>query len=268
VQTIRPLAIDELARAYRAAEPFPFFTVDGFLEPAFAAEVAAAYPSYEEAARIGKVFESVHEHKKIQITEADRFPLPVRRLSSALADPEFLAALSAITGIERLLADDTLSGGGMHQTGPRGRLDVHVDFNLLGDRRLHRRLNILLYLNPRWEKEWGGSLELWDPAVTVRQHTIAPLFNRCVVFETSATSFHGVEAVACPPPMTRKSFAGYYYTAEAPAGWDGRRHGTRFRSRPGERLATWIRTPIARAGARWRRSVARLTSGVKRIAGS
>ena len=112
MQTIRPLPIDELTRAYRAAEPFPFFTVDGFLEPAFAAEVAAAYPSYEEAARIGKVFESAHEHKKIQITDSARFPTPVKKLNDALGHPDFLKQLEEITGIQGLLYDDELHGGG------------------------------------------------------------------------------------------------------------------------------------------------------------
>ena len=43
----------------------------------------------------------------------------------------------------------------MHLTGPGGRLDVHVDFNFLPERKLHRRLNLLFYLNPVWEEASG-----------------------------------------------------------------------------------------------------------------
>ena len=39
-------------------------------------------------------------------------------------------------GIPNLLADDQLVGGGIHETGPRGHLDVHVDFNYIAERDL------------------------------------------------------------------------------------------------------------------------------------
>ena len=46
---IQPLNREELRRQFREAEPFPFVAIDGFLDPAFAREVAAAYPDYAEA---------------------------------------------------------------------------------------------------------------------------------------------------------------------------------------------------------------------------
>ena len=118
--------------------------------------------------------------------------------------------------IPNLLADPELVGGGMHQTGPRGHLDVHIDFNFIPERSLHRRLNILVYFNKDWKREWGGEIELWDEHVKTCVHSFSPLFNRCVVFETNEVSYHGVTAVKCPEDRSRKSFAAYYYTKEAP----------------------------------------------------
>lgn len=259
---IRPLDVRRLASEFRAAQPFPFVQIDEFLDPDFAREVVAAYPGFDQAAKLGRTFESVNEHRKIQVTDSRLFPPPVKRLHDAIASREFLGALEVVTGIPQLLADATMAGGGMHQTGPRGRLDVHVDFNLLGERKLHRRLNILIYLNPVWEREWGGFLELWDADVKVRHHAIAPILNRCVIFETSQTSYHGVEQVTCPKDVTRRSFAGYYYTVEAPARWDGTSHSTVFHARPDERVKGWLLMPFERAGARLGRSL----SGIKRSA--
>jgi hypothetical protein len=102
-----------------------------------------------------------------------------------------------------------------------------------------------------WERGWGGNVELWDRDVKVCYHSLEPILSRCVIFETSEISFHGVEAVTCPAGMTRKSFAGYYYTAEAPAGWDGAVHSTLFRARPDERVKGLVLMPLERLQKTW-----------------
>jgi len=171
----------------------------------------------------------------------------VRRLNELLCAPSFIEDLEYITGIDNLLYDPELEGGGMHLTGPRGRLDVHIDFNYVEERRLHRRLNILIYLNEGWADEWGGAVELWDKEVQRCVYSAKPLLNRCVVFATSNISFHGVEPVTCPQTTQRMSFAAYYYTKEAPAHWDGTKHSTVFRARPYERIRGYVLMPFQRA---------------------
>ena len=78
----------------------------------------------------------------------------------------------------------------------------------------------------------------------VRHHVFVPAFNRCVLFQTGTVSYHGVARVTCPKDRRRRSFAGYYYTAEAPEGWDGTTHGTEFRARPDERLKGRVLMPL------------------------
>src|SRR5205823_4330439 len=171
------------------------------------------------------------------------FPEPIAALNRALAAPEFCDLLSQVFKIPGLLPDEQLVGGGMHQTGPRGHLDVHVDFNYIEKRQLHRRLNILIYFNKDWRPEWGGNIELWDKNVKFCHQSLSPIFNRCVVFATNEISFHGVTAVNCPAGGSRKSFAAYYYTREAPAHWDGRSHSTIFKARPDEVLKGAVLMP-------------------------
>jgi len=243
---IRPLDVDKLRAEFTAAQPYRYLTVDGFLDQAAVEELAVSYPTFESAVRMGLTFKTVNEQKKVQVTDAALFPAPVRRLNDALASPDFLARLSDITGIPDLLADDQLEGGGMHVTGAGGRLDVHVDFNYLEQRRLHRRLNLLLYLNPEWQESWGGHIELWDPAVKTCGHRSQPTLNRCLIFETSEISFHGVAPVSCPPGIERRSFACYFYTREAPPGWRGVAHSTVFKARPNERLRGYVAMPAER----------------------
>jgi hypothetical protein len=83
--------------------------------------------------------------KKTQVTDSKQFPKPLRDFNDALASPKFTETVSWIFGIPDLLPDPELDGGGLHQTGSRGRLDVHVDFTYIAARKLHRRLNILIY---------------------------------------------------------------------------------------------------------------------------
>jgi len=264
---IAQLDIAALRQRFRAAQPFPFVMIDGFLEPAFALEVARAYPRYEEAEKLGRTFKAVNEYRKIQITDPTHFPAPVRALADAMAEKSFLATLSAISGTKDLLWDRSFAGGGMHQTGNHGLLDVHVDFNQLAATGAYRRLNLLLYLNEVWKPEWGGALELWDRDVKTCCHTIEPVLNRCVIFETSDHSFHGVTAVTCPPDLTRNSFAIYCYTQQAPAGWDGRSHSTVFKARPDQRLKRHILMPAERLGHRFEEGVRRAKRLVKKLIG-
>ena len=244
---INPIDREELRARVATAQPFPHFKIDNFLAPAFADEVEASFPSFEQAQDLGKGFSAVNERKKIQIVDSEKFPDPIRRLHAALADPQWLELLSYVMDIPNMIADPKLTGGGIHMTGSRGHLDVHVDFNYIEDRDLHRRANILVYMNKDWQENWGGNVELWDQNVKKCHHSLSPIFNRCVVFATSEISYHGVTAVQCPDDRARKSFAAYYYTKEAPAGWDGTKHSTIFKARPSEKLKGALLMPGEKA---------------------
>jgi Rps23 Pro-64 3,4-dihydroxylase Tpa1-like proline 4-hydroxylase len=243
-ECLNPIDPDALREQVLKSEPVPNFCIDNFLKEDFAREVAASYPSYQESLEMGRSFKAVNEVGKVQVTDSKRFAPAVAKLNDTLASPEFLALMSHAMGIPNLLADAELVGGGIHQTGPRGHLDVHVDFNYIEDRRLHRRLNILVYLNEGWRPEWGGEIELWDSEVKVCHRRFSPIFNRCVVFETNEISYHGVTAVKCPPDVARKSFAAYYYTNEAPAHWTGKSHSTIFKARPDEVFKGAVLMPV------------------------
>ena len=231
---LNDLDFDALRQRMREAPGFPHFCIDDFLDPAFAEEVHDAFPAYQEAERLGKSFAAVNEKRKTQITDVRRFPAPIRELHEILASDRFVAQMSFMSGIENLVADPLLAGGGIHETNQGGHLDVHVDFNFNEQSGLYRRLNILVYFNKDWQESYGGYLDLWDADVERCLGRFAPAFNRAAGFATSAISWHGVTPVRCPPARMRKSFAAYYYTQEPPPGWDGVKHSTVFRARPDE----------------------------------
>lgn len=244
----RDLNTAELREQFRSAQPFPSIVIDDFLDADFARAMARSYPDFEVARELGFEFNAVNEKRKVQVTDEARFPDPVKQFAQLAASPEFRKLLSEISGIDDLLWDDTYAGAGMHLTASSGRLDVHVDFNRLESTGWHRRLNLLLFLNERWEDEWGGKLELWDKDVTQCAHSLKPIFNRLVLFETSEISFHGVTPIKCPPDTARKSFALYYYSEQAPPGVaPDKVHSTVFRARPEEYVRGHVLMPLSRA---------------------
>ena len=66
---------------------------------------------------------------------------------------------------------------------------MHIDFNFHKRLRLDRRINLIVYLNRDWREEYNGHLELWDRTMTRCVRKVLPVFNRCVVFSTTDTSY-------------------------------------------------------------------------------
>ncbi len=130
----------------------------------------------------------------------------------------FVRWLEQLTGIEHLLPDPHLVGGGLHLSGPGDHLGIHADFNWHEGLQAHRRLNLLIYLTDQpWQPEWGGALELWSTDGNQRVRTVEPLFNRAALFSTRSDTFHGhPQPWAAPHGIFRQSLALYYYTTQRP----------------------------------------------------
>jgi hypothetical protein len=157
-----------------------------------------------------------HNENKAGLSKRSLFPPTLGEAVDAFNSPEFVEWLSQLVGIPHLLADHMLEGGGLHQSGRGGFLNVHTDFSMHHyHKHWRRRVNLILYLNPGWREEWGGGLELWDNAMRQCVVKYAPLLNHAVIFTTDDRSLHGFpDPLTCPDTQSRKSLALYYYTAE------------------------------------------------------
>lgn len=229
----------EIARAKASehvkASPFPHTVIDGLFPEAMLRSVLGEFPAPRSEG-----WERYDDplQRKLGTRHEDRLGPNTRLLLRELNAAPFVHFLETLTGIEGLVADPWLDGGGLHQIERGGMLKVHVDFNKHDRLRLDRRLNVLLYLNDDWDESWGGHLELWDTEMRRAERKVAPLFNRMVVFDTTDFANHGhPEPLACPPERQRRSIALYYYSNGRPAHEvRGGTHTTIFRRRPGERI--------------------------------
>lgn len=209
----------ELAALFQIARPFKHVVIDGFLDPVFCRQLVDEFPAYDPAR-----FRNAHGHAgKARHEDVKGLGPAYERLDSLVSSGTFRGFIGSLTGIPGLLHDPSYLGAGAHENLDDMELDPHVDFTLHPKSGLYRRVNLLLYLNPEWDDAWGGSLELhedpWRPAGADRVKRIAPLFNRCVIFETGDSSWHGFEALRLPAggPVSRRSFALYLYAEEKPA---------------------------------------------------
>ena len=203
---------EALSAAHRDADPFPHTLLDNFLPVAVANLALEHFP--REALSSDRMFEGGYagQHKR-QIMPED-CDGGARQLFHFFNSRSMLEFLEGLTGIEGLISDPYFVGGGFHETARGGKLGIHADFRINDRLHLHRRLNVIIYLNEGWRAEWGGSLELWDRGMKSKRREVVPLFNRCVIFNTDADSFHGhPDPLMAPEGVSRRSIALYYYTA-------------------------------------------------------
>ncbi len=223
------------AERYRGNSPFAHIAIDDFLE------FQAAEDAYREIVASEVPREKINYSTYLKYRQSDRSRIgpAVGGVIDELNSARFVSFLERLTGISGLLVDPTLEGGGIHRIGRGGFLKIHTDFNFHRVSGLHRRLNILLYLNPEWEESWGGAIELWHTDMSRRGAAYPPVWNRAVIFSTTDESYHGhPDPLSSPEDIFRNSIALYYYTKDLPA--DGyrfeRSEMTNYQPRPGERF--------------------------------
>jgi hypothetical protein len=224
-------------RRYANASPFPHLIIDDFLPNDEAHECARAFPFSDEKTWTNYVH--VNE-RKYGLDKRSSIPSRIIQLIEGLQNREFVQALSTLTSIPGLIADEQLTGGGLHQIHPGGFLNIHSDFLIHPLRpHLERRINLILFLSDDWQESYGGDLELWNKEMTQCVTRIAPKFNRCVIFTTNEYSYHGCpEKLMGPPAFSRKSLALYYYTEYANA---PEKQFTNYQARPGDkRFLIWL----------------------------
>jgi hypothetical protein len=230
---------------YRAGVPFPHIVMDNLIPPEVLEAVLKEFPAPNDID--WRTFRDAEQNGKLAAERDDLIGPMTRHLLSQMNAAGFMEFLDGITSIDGLIPDPYFKGGGLHQTVPGGFLGVHADFNYYKRLKLERRVNMLLYLNKDWKEEYGGYLELWNKDMSASVQKIAPVFNRMVIFSTTDTAYHGhPDPLTCPPHMSRKSLALYYYTV--PTKEVSAAHSTLFRTRPGEAVqsVSSLRTVLKR----------------------
>jgi len=192
----------------------PFIIIDNFLQKTIAENVLVEISNFDKQflnTSRDYIF-AKNKFEKSRITDLGMYS---QKLNDYLISNSFQNFLRDLTGIKNLLVDDTFHGGGLHLGGKHSFLDLHTDFTYHPIKKyMKRELNILIYLNRNWKKDYGGQLILKHKK-TGKSIKIDPLFNRCVIMKTYDLSLHGYEPINFPDGLYRTSIAAYaYYPAK------------------------------------------------------
>jgi len=213
---INKLNIQKLGSLFNSNKDFSYVVINDFFESDVANYLSDHFPRMNE---MPTLFKEPMSYKG-QLSDIKKYWPKFNKHFNYLQSQKFRSLISKITGIPDLIQDDLLAGAGLHQSPKSGFLDIHVDANKHPfDKSLHRRINIIIYLNKNWKNKYGGAIELWKdknlkPGQLIEK--ISPTFNRAVIFATTRKSWHGVEKINCPNSISRKSIALYYYTKDRP----------------------------------------------------
>lgn len=200
---------EALRKRYAASTPFPHVVIDNLFETRFLEAILDDY-----GAGFG---EWIHYKTADEIKTGTRpnahLGNGATRYFDVIHRGRFTQFLSHVTGIDGLLPDPSLFGGGLHEIRTGGRFSHHVDFNRHPVTRLENRLVLITYLNKDWIAAYGGSLELCDVDTRACVAEVVPIFGRSILFSQSAASLHGHPVpVQAPDGRPRRSVAAYYYT--------------------------------------------------------
>jgi len=114
-----------LCDEYRANSPSPHIYLADFLEDDTACMIARDFPS---PAAPGWTYYKHQNENKLGMTQRSMFPGVLGKVVDELNSPEFVEWISDLTGISGLVSDPALDGGGLHQAGRGGFLNLHADF--------------------------------------------------------------------------------------------------------------------------------------------
>jgi len=218
-----------LAAQYKGRKPYDYGCFDNFLPLEILERVR------EEALSMGsKDPEHASGNEKLKTSfTPDYLPNYTKAVFHALNSRPFIQFLEQMSGIKGLIPDPYFQGGGIHRTETGGFLGIHADFDHHPLMNLERRMNVLIYLNPDWKDEYGGSFEVWTNDMSQKVAGFAPVMNRMCCFSTGRDTMHGnPEAVNHPRNEPRLSIALYYYTATWQEGRTAQ--STVFKQRPGK----------------------------------
>jgi len=217
---------DDVLESYRRSfieHPARLVVLENVLVPQIADRLASFLASEAEFSPefgLYSIEGAVDEQQWLRAEDQDRF-FRLRKLAGTLRQfqmspnaltyvmfrkafqlPEFKAFFEAISGLTLGWSDDF----GAHSMVENDFLRPHSDDNR------NRRLALVIYLTPGWQRQFGGLLRVFHRDGTFTE--IEPRFNSMIAFDVLAAPAHLVTAVSAAGQRQRVSIGGWYHNTD------------------------------------------------------
>lgn len=202
---------------FNTTKPYPHTYQDSFLNEDFAKQLQDEILSIprNHFDRYENPFES-----KYTLRDKYAFPPLLKLLFDELQSESFLKELSEIMGTS-LILDTTRHYWGVHLYDNGDKLDIHTDAGIHPFLEKKKHCTIGIYLSKDYQESQGCHLEIWkgtscleNPVLQEKITSIAPIFNRMILFTCTDTAWHGnPEPLQCNE-NTKRIFLTLSYLSE------------------------------------------------------
>ncbi|OKH53137.1 2OG-Fe(II) oxygenase [Calothrix sp. HK-06] len=223
---------DKLRKQFKLEGKINSCYLDSLLDENDVREIYTAFPPKQEML----LLKDLREYKYVGI-QIDKYHPTLSEIIYAFQDPKVVNIVSEITGFTELFADEYLYAGGFSLMDNGCFLNPHLDNSHDKDRDKYRVLNLLYYVTPNWQEEYGGNLEIWDGGLKQPCRTIHSKFNRLVIMATNTKSLHSVSKIN---HQGQRCCVSNYYFSNQPVENHEYFHVTSFRGRPEQKLRDFI----------------------------
>jgi hypothetical protein len=214
-----PAQRERLHQKLLAASPFPHLVLENIFHPALLELVAEEFDMLSDDGWAD--IKTQYESTRRSVLGAALGPAS-QLYFDIINSGWFIDWLSSLSGVDYLLPDPKLFGGGLHESRTGATFAVHRDFNRHRHLGLKNEMVFITYLNKGWDPAWGSGLELWDKKQDRCVTTVQPEFGRTILLPHGPTSYHGhTKPLQAPDGRPRRSVAAYYYTSPLA----GKQHG-------------------------------------------
>jgi len=203
---------------YTNIAPYSHMYQDNFMDSTFATALRTEVLNISHDAwdRYENPFE-----QKFTLRDKFHFSPHLTALFDELTSDRFVAHLSNIVGYD-LILDETRNFWGVHKYGHGDKLDIHVDAGVHPTMGLKKQITLGIYLSYEWKPEYGCELEIWrgencvnnDAKLIEKVDSIAPMFNRLVLFTCDDYAWHGNPEPALCPPESKRIFITLSYLSK------------------------------------------------------
>jgi hypothetical protein len=158
-----------------------------------------------------KKFYLKRKSDKIEFLDYSIFYENSKKLIKILSEIKFIKFLQKKLDIKDKLYPDASKGfSGFNIVKKNGFLKTHADFNYNNNLKKYRTINLLIYFNSGWKKNYGGNLSFYDYGSNKKKYTFIAKNNRCLIFLTNKFTPHGYKKITIDKDRVSLNF--YYYT--------------------------------------------------------